>query len=161
MGDEAPRPSLPCIRGRGRRPAGGIPFLSRQERNQRSRLKGRFGTRRPLKNPPPPPGGLVWEFDKLSFPSLLYFPFAFYFLKLMTLPFGRAQIVEKASQSSPPQRRIKSNHFLSGRVPDRKYFTPRKCASCAPSALLGSPQSECFVGRGGAKAQAEFPACGK
>ena len=27
---------------------------------------------------------------------------------------------------------IKSNHFLSGRVPDRKYISGCKCASCSP-----------------------------
>ena len=31
-----------------------LPFLFRQERKQRSRLKGRYGKMRPLKNPPPP-----------------------------------------------------------------------------------------------------------
>ncbi len=51
---------------------GGGTFLPRQESTQRSRLKGRYGTKRPLKNPPPLRCSVGWEFGRY-FRVLLYF----------------------------------------------------------------------------------------
>ena len=45
-------------------PPGGLPFLSRQEREERSRVKGGFEQRRPPCKPPPPIRECVKEFDK-------------------------------------------------------------------------------------------------
>ena len=40
-----------------------------------------------------------------------------------------------------------AKHFLSGRVPDRKYFSGCKCASCAPPAHKACAQQTAKVCR--------------
>jgi hypothetical protein len=48
--------------------------------------------------------------------------------------FPLSQTVEKASQSFLREQKIKFKYFLSGRVPDRKYFSGCKCGICLPQA---------------------------
>ena len=44
--------------------------------------------------------------------------------------FPTCSMTQKASQSSPPQRRRDQNHFLPGRVPGRKHISGCKCGIC-------------------------------
>ena len=66
-----------------------------------------------------------------------------------TLPWGLPVPVCQRSlaEFADGSRQIKSNHFLPGRVPGRKYFSGRKCANCAPMAHKACAQRTAKVWR--------------